>query len=119
MLSPITKKEGFTLIEAIIAMAIGLMVVLSISALIGYFALYTRDVGLKFCLTSALENGFSLCRNGKNPPNSYTCGNYSISISYSTDCTTIPSDSCSNVTITASYSGKVYSMTDRVCRWSR
>ncbi len=119
MLSIIRKREGFTLIEAVIAMAVGLVVVLSISALIGYFALYTKDINLKFCLVNALENSFSLCRNGKNPANTYTCGSYSISISCNTDCTAISNDSCSNVTITVRYGGKIYSTTERVCRWSR
>ncbi|MGB9667667.1 MAG: PulJ/GspJ family protein [Thermosulfidibacteraceae bacterium] len=108
------ENRGFTLIEALIAMAIGLILILFIAASISYFGICTRDILLKFCLTNAVDSGFSACRNGINPV-SISCGNYTITVTSNVDCGSI--SNCTDVTITARYGSKVFNQTGKVCRW--
>ncbi len=108
-------SKGFTLIEALIAILITTLIVMSMAGLITVLGTKTSDRILLSCLIEGASSGIEACKGGE-VINQITCGGFTINISINGNCQP-PINTCSNVTSTASAGGKTFSLTDKVCNF--
>ncbi len=118
MHSIIKNNKGFSLIEALIAIAILSIAVLGLVAMQGIFATQTADRTLHNSLIDAASSALTHCQNvNTSPPSSYTYeNNLVVNVSLTGGCSPV-TDSCNNVTATASALGKSFALTTRVCNF--
>ena len=122
MLKNNKKLKGFTLIEALIAILLVSIVIVSISSLITESVFSTKKRIIYECLVNAANSAIEACRGGKNI-SSFNCGGLNISININTDCSsiTIPSNTwdanCEDVTVTARYGNTTHTLRDMVCKF--
>jgi prepilin-type N-terminal cleavage/methylation domain-containing protein len=108
-------KRGFTLIEAMIALAILSISLLGVVAMMVYFGTDTSDKNLKSCLLDRATSALSQYRANALPvPTSFTCTNRTGTMTMSH--TTFPGPNlCNDVTATASAGGKTIQLSTKVC----
>lgn len=114
----IKSQKGFSLIEALIAVAIISIALIGLAGMQGTFATQTVDRTLQNSLVDAASSALSHCQNvNANPPASYTYeGGLVVNVTLSGGCN--PGlDSCNDVTATASARGKSFALTTRVCNF--
>lgn len=109
--------KGFTLIEALMGMAILTITLLGSVAMMVYFGSETSDKTLKNCLVDTAVNALSQYRANVLPVSSpVTCDVFSVAVTLSQ--TTFPSaNTCSNVTATAVAKGKSVQLSTSVCNY--
>ena len=108
-------KKGFTIIEALIALAILSISLLGVVAMMVYFATDTTDKNLKSCLLDRATSALSQYRANALPVStSFTCANRSGTMTMSQ--TTFPgTNACNDVTATATAGGKTIQLSTKVC----
>ena len=109
------KDKGFTLIEALIAILITTLIVISIAGLITVFGAKTTNRILLTCLVEGATSGIEACKGGE-VIDQITCGGYTVSLNISGNCQPSPG-TCSDITVTASVDENTFSLTDKVCNF--
>lgn len=109
------RSDGFTLIEALIAICISIILVTIIASGITAFSSEAQDRVLKTCLIEGAESALATCKAG-NITNNFTCGKYNIRITIEGNCN--PQNTCNNVKVRAEAQGQVFELTDMVCNLS-
>jgi type II secretory pathway pseudopilin PulG len=106
---------GFTLIEAMLGIAILSFALLGVVALMSYFGSQTSEKTLRGCLLDAASNGLMQYRANALPvATSFSCEGYTGTVSVTPS--TFPGpNTCNNVTSTATAKGKSLEMTTMVC----
>ena len=110
---PITK--AFSLIEALIALVIVSVVVLSIVGLIEIFIKQLPDRVLLTCLVESASSAVKACENGI-VLNSVQCASYNVSITINGNCNP-PQNTCSNIVVTASADDKSFTLNGVACNF--
>lgn len=109
------NSRGFSLIEALIAVAITFFIATSIAGMLTMFGVHSkRGIDLT-CLVNAAASGIEACRGGQ-VISTYNCGGVNINLSLVGSCTPA-NNQCSQVTVTASGGGRQFSLTDFVCNY--
>ncbi len=112
------NNKGFSLIEALFAIAILSIALLGLASIQGIFATQTVDRTLQNSLVDAAASALTHCQNvNQAPPASYTYeNNLVVNVALSGSCN--PADNqCSQVTATASARGRSYALTTFVCKY--
>ncbi|MCX7738182.1 MAG: hypothetical protein N2Z80_02035 [Hydrogenothermaceae bacterium] len=127
------NKNGFSLVEALIAISMAFFIVIGIAKMLTVFGIYSKGNVEMTCLVNAASSAIEACRGGT-PINNYTCNNLNIQLSITTencnpstnqcnqiqkicDPSTIPTNQCNKIIVTATYAGKSFSLEDRVCNF--
>ncbi|MCX8021396.1 MAG: hypothetical protein N2745_01315 [Syntrophorhabdaceae bacterium] len=111
-------KNGFTLIEAMIGITILTFSLMGVVAMMVYFGSQTTDKKLKSCLLDSAASALQQFKGNALPiSSSFTCENITGTISVNP--TTYPSsNTCTDVTATASALGKSLTLTTKVCNFN-
>lgn len=109
------NNRGFSLIEALVAVAITFFIATSIAGMLTMFGFHSKRGIDMTCLVNAAASGIEACRGGQTI-SAYSCGGLNISISINGSCTPAVNQ-CNQVTATASYGGRQFSLTDFVCNF--
>lgn len=112
-----TRKQGFTIIEAMVGLALLSITLLGVVAMMAYFGSHTSDRFLKNCLLDSAVNALDEYKSNALPvASSFTCRGMPGSVTLSTG--TFPvTDTCSDVTATVSAGGKTLSLQTKVCNF--
>ncbi|RKX62362.1 MAG: hypothetical protein DRP34_04290 [Thermodesulfobacteriota bacterium] len=116
------NTKSFTLIEALIAILLVSLIVISISSLITGSVFLTRKRIIYECLVNAANSAIEACRGGKNI-SSFNCGGLNIDININIDCSsiTVPGNTwdvnCEDITVTARYGNTTHTLRDMVCKF--
>ncbi len=106
-------KSGFSLIEALVAVLISMIVVIGIATMLGFFPIYVRDRTELSCLVEAANSGINACRAGI-VINSIECGSMNVNITIEGSCTP-PKGECNEIRATATLGERSFSLRDVVC----
>lgn len=109
------NNKGFSLIEALIAIAITFFIATSIAGMLTMFGVHSKRGIDMTCLVNAAASAIEACRGGQTI-STYNCGGLNITVSLSGSCTPA-ANQCNQVTATASYRGRQFSLTDFVCNF--
>lgn len=112
----IKSQKGFSLIEALIAVAIVSIALIGLAGMQGLFATQTVDRTVQNSLVDAASSALTHCQNVNTTPTSpyiYEQG-LEVNVTLSGSCNPA-TDSCNNVIATASARGKSFSLTTLVC----
>lgn len=114
----IKSQKGFSLIEALIAIAIISIALLGLVATQGTFATQTVDRTLQNSLIDAASSALTHCQNvNTSPPASYTYENgLVVNIALIGSCS-VALNTCNSVTATATARDKSFAMTTQVCNF--
>ena len=107
--------KGFTLIEALIAVLLAFIIAIGVASLIGFFQSHLIDRTKMSCLIEGANSGLEACRAGQ-VISSITCGSLTVGITIQGSCSP-PSNTCNDITATASLNGNTFSLTDAVCNF--
>ncbi len=111
----INNNKGFSFIEALIAIIVLTVAVLGLVSMQGTFATQSVDRTLQNALIDAASSALTHCQNVNTaPPGTYTYEGIAVTVSISGNCA-LALNTCSNVTATATASGRTFSMTTFVC----
>lgn len=116
------KKQGFTLIEALISILILALIITGITNLITFSVRSTRERTIMECLVNAANSAIEACRSGTNL-RSFECGGINIQLTINKNCSSITSPSnvwsanCEEVTVNAKYNNYQHKLTDLVCKF--
>ncbi len=110
-------EKGFTLLEALIGMALLTLTLMGTVAMMTYFGTQTSDQVLKRCLLDSASTALSQYRANSLPVSTTTtCRNITVNVSL--DYTTFPLlNFCNDVTATASANGKSTKLKTKVCNF--
>ncbi len=107
---------GFTLVEALVGAALLSVSLLGVVSMMVYFGTGTADKTLRDCLLDNAINGLAQLRTNTTVSTTFTCGGASGTLSLSPS--TFPaSNACSDVTATATCSGKTLTMGTKICNF--
>ena len=93
------NTKGSSLIEALIAVVIVIMIATGIMNMITMFGFSTKNRLAMECLINAVASQVEKCRAMETPDNQIKCGGYSINITVNGSCQPNPAN-CNEVTIT-------------------
>lgn len=109
------NNKGFSLIEALMAVSITFFIATTIAGMLTMFGVHSKKGIELTCLVNAAASGIEACRGGQTI-STYTCGGININVSISGNCN--PSQNqCNQITVTASYQNRKFSLTDYVCNF--
>lgn len=109
------KDKGFSLVEALVAIAIAFFIVTGIAGMLTMFAVHSkRSIDLT-CLVNAAASGIEACRGGV-VINNYNCNGLNISLTITGNCNPT-SNQCSQITVNATYGGRTFSLKESVCNF--
>ncbi|HEV09604.1 MAG TPA: hypothetical protein ENO34_04300 [Sulfurihydrogenibium azorense] len=91
------NTKGSSLIEALIAVVIVIMIATGIMNMITMFGFSTKNRLAMECLINAVASQVERCRAMETPENQISCGGYTINIKVNGNC---QPDNCDEVTIT-------------------
>ncbi|TAN45124.1 MAG: prepilin-type N-terminal cleavage/methylation domain-containing protein [Nitrospirae bacterium] len=110
------NEKGFTLLEAIMAVAILAIALVGLITTQAQFSTQTADRTAMNCIVDAAVSAAAECQSSITPTNKSCAerGNATITITASNSCSPA-SGACNDVTITASGLNRSFVMTTRVC----
>ena len=118
-------RQGFTMIETMIAVALVVILGLSCAGMVSFFARYTKQDTLKTCLVQAASSGIEAVRANPNTTSlSVSCGDYTANVNIATS-GTLPAmapamgsntSACITVTSTSTIEGKTMVLRDLICK---
>ncbi len=107
---------GFTLIEALVGLVLLSLSLLGVVALMVHFSTGTADKSLRDCLLDNALNGLAQLRANTTVSTTFTCGSASGTLTLNPG--TFPgTNSCSDVTATATAGGKTLQITTKICNF--
>ncbi|MBZ0156826.1 MAG: prepilin-type N-terminal cleavage/methylation domain-containing protein [Alphaproteobacteria bacterium] len=113
-------RDGFSVIEALIAVAILSIAVIGLVTTIGTFSSTTVDRTVLNCLVDAASTALYKCQAGVDSNPNSTCGGSTISIAGTSGYCAPATGTCTTVTAvaTASPQGKTVSLTTQICNFN-
>jgi prepilin-type N-terminal cleavage/methylation domain-containing protein len=110
------EVNGFTLIEAMVSIALLTIFLMGVVAVQAYFGTQTNDREMRTCLLDQASNALLQSRNGITAPTSLVCKGQTGTITMTTAMLAEPNpNSCMTVTAAASAGGKSAKVTSCVC----
>ncbi len=108
---------GFTLIEAMVGSFLLCVTLLGVVAMMGYFATGTSDTVLRNCLLDNALSGLKQLNENVTVSTAFTCAN-NVSGTLSLNPNAYPAtNTCSDVTATATGGGRTLRMTSKICNF--
>ncbi|MCX7913918.1 MAG: hypothetical protein N2511_04965 [Thermodesulfovibrionales bacterium] len=119
------KTEGFSLVEALIAVLLVVLLVIGVMKMITNFPLATGKDFVETCLLQAASSGIEAKRaNHSLSSLSVPCGNITINVTITGNPPAVPpsagsgTTACATVVATATYGGRSMVLRDLVCNFA-